>query len=259
MFNFFFDFRNNPFFSREVQKSASASQIMKKPTHSVRDQDPVRVGSQGLSKDNISDSSEMTPPMQKKLLRGILKSSSAGSLKNTSPICLRKDFIKPTNKTQDVTATEEQSRIQDYDARGTIPTTVNKAHTNESKSNENEIRKREEGILNKTLNNDKNRVNINNVNDERQREEQANLDHKKELYYKRKIDTELLKRAMSTPCAPMLLMDVEKVSINRSGSRAMRLKKARDQFLATDTKEGEENPIRRDRSTSSNVDLLENR
>lgn len=232
---------------------------MKKPTHSESDQKPKRVGSQGLSKDNISDSSEMTPPMPKKLLRGILKSSSAGSLKTTSPICPRKDFTKQGNRIQAVSAAEDQSRTQDNDESGTIPTTVNETITNESKSNDNEMRQREERILNMTPNNDKNRDDINNINDERQREEQAYLDHRKEMYYKRKIDTELLKRAMSTPCAPMQLMEVEKVSINRSGSRAMRLKKARDQFLASDTQEGEENPIRRDRSTSSNVDLLENR
>lgn len=211
--------RNNPFFDREVQKSASASQIMKQPTQNEK----YRM----YSKENVSDGSEMTPPLPKKMLRGILKSSSAGSLKTTSPLCQRRDY----------------SNLKREEAKYPV-----------CKDNEVEIPK---SIV---PSNDSNR-NANNISDEARELSELIIDDGKNAtkFYGKKIDLDLLKLAKSSTCIPIQQFEQnidDRLLYEPSCSRAIKLKKAKEKFLASGSKD---DSIKRSNEARENADFSENR
>lgn len=155
--------------------------------------------------------SEMTPPLPKKLLKGILKSSSAGSLKVNSPLLVKKTF--------------------DEKKEDCVENTTNSIN--------NSI-----GIKNKTIQKEESpeKLKRNNTKEDRGK-------------YGKKIPKELLKQAISMPNTPI------QTSMNNpfdetpppSDSRTMKLKKAKEQFLASGSN------AMRDTTRQRNIDLVGNR
>lgn len=184
------------------------------------------------SKESVSDSCETTPPLPKKMLRGILKSSSAGSIKNTTPLSERKDYlIKTKNELNDLVKNQEVEIPLCNEKNVDIPqsTVPNNDISNSEAENFSEQ------LVDKTISN----------------------------FYGKKIDLDLLKLAKSSTCIPIHQYEERSnyTQLQPSCSRAIRLKKAKEKFLASGIKseKGLAENLKRNNSANENVDFSDNR